>query len=293
MNRKTLLVLASSLLTLVLSPALLHAQGGPGPGGPPPFGGPRGGRGPGGFRVVGVEGCLTDGRPVPAGTPGVAATITHDRKEATFSGSVDHSSTETFYRDANGVTFTEITLPPMGSSKTSKTVICINDPNEHVRLVVDPANTSAREYKIPTPKSPSNSGPRPQFRNGQKPPNGGTNPNVTVVNPPAALPGAVTTDISSYCADAKTTEISRKAPDGTDTNERTYCPSLFLELHAQNSDARGITTTTAAISAATNSGNGNLGNPPIAYPLPSGYHVTVVTPGGRGRRNFQNQGGQQ
>jgi hypothetical protein len=290
MSRKVLFFLGCSILSLAVSPAFLRAQSGPPPGGPPPFGGPGGGfGGRGGFRVIGVEGCLGGGRPVPSGTSGYAASILRDRKEASFSGTpTDHSSTELSYRDNNGVTYTELTLPAFGGSQTSRTVICINDPNLHIRLVVNPANSTAREFQLPQP--PSNGGqPRngkPNGNNGQTPP---ANPNVTITHP--APPGAVSSEITTYCPDAQTTEITRTGPNGTATSERVFCPALRLELYSQNSDSHGISTTTATITA---TGTGvNLAALTVPYPLPSSYTVTVETPGRRGRRGPGGPGGPQ
>src|SRR5262245_59500018 len=133
MNRKAQAVLISAFAALAFSPALF-AQG---PLGPPPFGGFPGGRG--GFRVLGVEGCLQNGGHAPAGTPGYAAQVSHTRTEPVLNGNpVTVTNTYEAYRDNNGVSYQRMTLPPMGASKTSRTVICITDPNQQIRLVVDP-----------------------------------------------------------------------------------------------------------------------------------------------------------
>ncbi len=283
MNRKVLTFLACSVMVLSLSPALLHAQGGPPPGGPPPFGGPGGGGpGRGGFRVVGVEGCL-GGRPAPAGTPGYAASILRDRKEASLSGTpTDHSTTELSYRDNNNVTYTQLTLPAFGASQTPRTIICINDPNLHIRLVVNPADSTALEFQLPDRKPPfggrqgGNGGP-----NGPGPDNGAKTPppGVTVTHP--APPGAVASEISTYCPDAQTTQITRTTPDGPATDVRVDCPSLRLELYSQNSNTHGVSTTTATITA---TGTGvNLAGLAVPYPLPPNFTVKVA-PAGRGGR---------
>jgi hypothetical protein len=283
MIRKALIAIVCSLVVLAGSPALLRAQGGPPPG-PPPFGGPGGGRG--GFRVLGVEGCLTNSRPVPAGTPGFAASIVRDRKEASFSGTpTDRTNTELAYRDNNGVTYSEITLPALGS-RAAQTVICIDDPNLHIRLVVDPnpSKPTAREFQVPDRK-PRNGGQPPPFGNRGPNGNGGQNPppppgNVTITHP--APPSAVASEISTSCPDATTTQVARTGPDGMDTSLRVFCPSLRLELYSQDSNSHGVSTTTASITA-TGAGV-NLSTLTVPYPLPPNYAVTVVPPGPRGRR---------
>jgi len=300
MSRKVLL-LASSALILAAWPALIHAQGPGGP--PPPFPGGGRGFGGGGFKVVGVEGCLTNRRPVPSGTPGFAASITYDHKEASFNGAPpsDRSSTEQSYRDNSGVTYTLLTLPSFGKAQNPRTVICIDDPNLHIRLVVDPNpnKPTALEFQTPDRKAPSGNGQSPKFgnggpgRNAGNPPFGGPNGNANVSITHPAAPAAVAGEITTYCPDAQTTLITRKTPNGdTDTDERVYCPSLFLTLFTQNGNSHSVSTTTANITA-TGSGV-NLANLPVPYPLPSNFTVTMAKPRGgrRGSGGFSPNGAQ-
>ena len=281
MNRNAFVLGFFALVAPIVSPALLRAQGPP-PGGPPPFGGGFGrGRG---FRVLGVEGCLANGRRVPAGTPGFAAQVTRTELEPVLNGSpVTRTNTYESYRDNSGVTYQQITLPPMGGSGASRTVICISDPTLRIHLVVDPARMTARQFPFPPPPSWANGSATP---NGGAPPpwpngNGGnrpTPPGVTVTHP--APPSSIAGEIATYCPAATTTLTTRSRTVGgaaeTSTNERVFCPTLFVELYSQSNDPHRVSTTTATITA---TGTGvNLASLSVPYPLPGSYAVTVVTP---------------
>ena len=278
MNRKALIFLIGWAILLAISPGILDAQPGPGPQGPPPGGF---GRGAGDFQVLGVEGCLRNGWRVPSGAQGYAAHVVRERVEPVLGGSpITTTNAYESYRDNNGVSYLQVTLPAIGGSQSPRTVICIYDPKLNIRLVVDPANLTAREYKLPERRSSASRSSRPPSGNrGNRP----EPPGITHPAPPAAL----NAQISQYCPDAVTTAFTRNVTIGgnpaTLTSERVFCPSLALELYARNSSPRSVSTTTATISAVGS--QVDLTRLPVPYPLLNNYVVTKVEPRERRRRS--------
>ena len=188
MHVRRLVILACAISVLAVTAAPARAQGGPGRGrGPQGFGwGPEEG-----VRFLGAGGCFFGerdfGRNKQSSTP-YELSVQGVENLAVLNSTTPATHTDTYFmfRDSNGVTY----LETMRNSKTPKTLVCINDPANHVRFVVDLTDPvkyvgTALEFKLPERNFGSGKGPRPQQGNGgdgQNPPwNGKANSDVTRV----------------------------------------------------------------------------------------------------------------
>ncbi len=210
---------------IMVAAAPMWAQGGPG--------GPRG-RGPQGFgwgpedgvRFMGMGGCLF-GERGPGEKASAAYALTVQRVDlrpilGPPPSTTTHTDNYSIFRDANGVTYLETT-------RNSKTLVCINDPANHERYVVDltsPNAGTAVEFKLPQGKGPRP--PRGDAGNGQNPPwNGKANPNLTRVigATSAQIQNYVTSPPGSWfsaCTGLDLTAMRR----GQFQNVRIFCSSL-------------------------------------------------------------------
>ena len=281
MRRKSVMSLALGL-TLMMCSGVVLAQGGrPGPGGGPPDMGPRPfGDWPGdGVGLLGFRGDF--GNHVVTGAP-YSAEVTQEHTQPVAGGNPIHrTTTNKIYRDSQGRTRRELTLPAIGpyaSSGTPLQVVFINDPVSRTSYVLDPAKMTARKFTVPERKGGEN-GPRPPAddfngpnpRGDRKP-----DPNVTKTTLTSAAPAGCPTGT------AQGTQITRTIPAGSIGNDqpiqivnrRWFCPALSIDLKTETIDPlRGNSSMTVAVTST---------NEPAAsfFELPAGY--TVVDGPGKG-----------
>jgi hypothetical protein len=271
MDRKLLTVVAVSILALAAGAPFLSAQAGPPPG--PPLGPPRF-RGPGPQDGIGFLGFQMGPRGKTVTGAPYSAQVTSEFMQTLRDGNtIDRKNTSTFYRDSQGRTRREETLPAIGpysASGTPPQVIFINDPVAGVSYVLEPLHKTARKMVMPPPRNPGN------IAQGL-PPRGNRDPN--------------TANESFYGGNieglpTQGTRITRTIPAGGVGNQQAlktvsehwYSPDLSLDLQVKNTDPmRGTSTTTFS----------NLRrDPPDAslFEVPSDYTVQDAGRGPRGMR---------
>jgi hypothetical protein len=223
---------------------------------------------------VGFEAGL--GNQSVTGAP-YSATITSEFEQTLSDGNkIQRKSSTTVYRDGQGRTRREQSLPAIGqysASSTTPQAIFINDPVGAVNYVLDPAKKIARKMPRPNiqmlrggpggPGGPATAGPG---RGGPGGPGRGPGPGPAGAPPQGGVAGQrverrqdpnVTTDslgpknIEGILVQG--TRVTRTIPAGTVgnqspiqvTSERWYSPDLQLNLSVKNVDPmRGTTTTT-------------------------------------------------
>jgi hypothetical protein len=283
--------LAASMLALLVSAGSVLAQSGPG--GPSP-GGPRrfapGAFGPGGRGFgFGVEGCLNSGKVVVG--QGYTGTLAYESVKPVLNGApIDHTTTETIARDNDGRTQLDITLPPFPNAPqgSPRQVICINDPVAGFGYVLDPANMTARQFKLHQgkPKPGNIQGGAGQIQppgpgDSLRPPKG-PNPNVTTVTLNASsAPAGIQSECPGVTGTQKTRTVTipgnnGQAPSIQIVTTRWYCPAFSMNLQTQTSDPlQGISTRTITIT----------GGGPAAISVPTGYKIITAGTGGFGSRS--------
>jgi hypothetical protein len=224
----------------------------------------------GGIGLLGFEAAL--GNRVVTGEP-YSAQVTVKHTETLAGGtSIDRKNAFLVYRDSQGRTRRELTLPAIGSYKAAgepPKVIFINDPVAGVRYVLDPQRKTARRFNLTQPTPPANPG-RPSQQGSR------TNPDVT------------TTSLGSKTLDGiyvQGTQITRTIPtDRIGNNKpikivstRWYSPDLRINVETMLQDPlRGNTTLSLT--------NINRDEPDAAlFTVPAGY--TVQEGSFRGRRH--------
>lgn len=260
MNRKWLV--GSTFSILVLGSSLLYAQSrgvpfvGPGPGNDITF--------------MGFQAGL--GNQVVTGAP-YSATVTSEFQQTLSDGNkIDRKTVTTVYRDSQGRTRREQTLPAIGqySASTAPQAIFINDPVAGVSYVLDPAKMIARKMSMgPGPGRGGRGGPGPG-RGGRGGPGGnaGSNPNPNVTTESLG-----TQNIEGILVQG--TRVTRTVPAGAMGNqnpihvasERWYSSQLQLNVLVKNDNPAGGLNTTAL-------SNINTGEPnPTLFQVPSGYSI--------------------
>jgi hypothetical protein len=169
---------------------------------------------------------------------------------------IERKTTTTVYRDGQGRTRREQTLPAIGpyaaSSGDTPQAIFINDPVEGINYVLNPNRMIAR--KMPRPKiQPLQGGPKPNLGNNQ--PQANTE-RVTRLQQRRQDLNVTTESLGSQNIEGilvQGTRVTRTIPAGTVgnqdpikvTSERWYSPELQINLLVKNVDPmRGTTTTT-------------------------------------------------
>lgn len=277
-------VVSAGALVLLGVAAPGFAQGGPGSG-------PRG-RGPGGFgwgredgvRFLGAGGCFFGEREFGKQKSSTPYELSVERVDVRPvlgppPGSTTHNDNYSMFRDTNGVTYLETT-------RNSKTLVCINDPTNHVRFVVTltaPNTGTALEFKLPTftPRS----GPRPPHPNGgngQNPPSGKFSADVTHLKDatPSLIGSYVSLPPGSWftaCTGLDLTSIKR----GQFQSVRIFCSSLGVDLYTATTGPYGDSTVTATIVTPPDTLTLPQYSPGQTPPLPVG--ITIKTVSGRGR----------
>lgn len=268
MNRKGLAVFAFCIL--MLGNSRLHAQSGN-----VPFVGP----GPGNdIFFVNFESGL--GNKVVTGAP-YSATVTSEFHQTLADGNkIDRKTTTTVYRDSQGRTRSEQTLPAIGqySASNPPQAIFINDPVAGVSYVLNPANMTYRKMTMRA-GGPGRGGPGPG-RGGRGPGgNAGTNPNV------------ITESLGSQSIEGNLvqgTRNTRTVPAGTMgnqnpiqvTSEQWYSSQLQLNLLVKNNNPAGGQNGTTLSNITTSDPD------PSLFQVPSGYTLQPPPngPAFRGRR---------
>jgi hypothetical protein len=283
MQRKWLFIIGCCLATLLMCSAGSYAQGPRrGPGGAGPDLGPRSfGGWPGdGIGLLGFGGNF--GNKVVTGQP-YSAQVTYEHIQPVAGGNpIDRKTTNVIYRDSQGRTRRELTLPAIGpyaASGNPPQVVFINDPVAGVSYVLDPTKMTARKFSLPqrpggngprTPGDAGPTGPRPDRKN---------DPNVTtstLTSPPP--PGCPTGTVQG-------TQITRTIPQGQIGNDqpiqiinrRWYCPALSIDLKTETIDPLHGNSNVLVTITSTN-------EPAISFfEVPQGYTIED-SPRGRGGR---------
>jgi hypothetical protein len=280
-TRKKLMLLVSAVALLGLPISLLQAQRGPGPG---PWSGPGGGFGWGpenGVRVLGAGGCFFEERGLAKkSSDAYSLSVVRSETRAVLSGTpTPHTENYTVVHDVNGVTYVETT-------RNSKTLVCVNDPANHVRYLVTltaPNTGTALEFKEP-PKPPRfGNGQPPQGQNPPRKPNPDVTrfPNVTLAQvladvPAGELPPSPFVPASAW-ASCTTFDVTLMT-HGKSQNARVFCSTLGVNLYTLMSDPFMKSTVAATITVPP----GTV-TPPLTYPFPGTITVTVFKGGPRGR----------
>ena len=178
-----------------------------------------------------------------------SAQVTSEFQQTLGDGNkIERKTTTTVYRDGQGRTRREQTLPAIGpysASAEAPRAIFINDPVAGVTYVLDPARKIARKMYRPTMQPGPRTGPGVRKGgNAQRPNARGRDSNVTT-----ELLG--NQNIEGLLVQG--TRVTRAIPAGTVgnqqpiriTSERWYSPDLKLNLQVKNTDPmRGSNTTT-------------------------------------------------
>ena len=194
---------------------------------------------------VGFEAGL--GNQTVTGAP-YSAQITSEFEQTLPDGNkINRKTTTTIYRDGQGRTRREQTLPAIGpyaASTTAPQAIFINDPVGGATYVLDPVHKTAR--KMPRPNFQGGPG-GPGGGPGGPPPGNGPRPQTANVN----TESLGTQNIEGFLVQG--TRVTRSIPAGAVgnqqpmlvTNERWYSPKLQLDLVVKTIDPmRGTSTTT-------------------------------------------------
>jgi hypothetical protein len=178
-----------------------------------------------------------------------------------------HNYNYSIFRDTDGVTYLQTT-------RNSKTLVCINDPANHARYVVDltsPNSGTAVEFKLPQRNPGFGNGPRAPRGNAGNGPNprwsAKTNPDFT------RLAGATSqAQIQPYAGSTSSSTVQswlNTCTGGLDVTEikrgqfqsvRIFCSSLGVNLYTSTSGPYETSTVTATIVT-----------PPAALQLPIQY----------------------
>jgi hypothetical protein len=190
----------------------------------------------GGIGLLRFEAAL--GNRVVTGEP-YSAQVTVEHTETLADGTgIDRKNTFMVYRDSQGRTRRELTLPAIGNYTAAgepPQAIFINDPVAGVRYVLDPQRKTARRFSMPQGTPPANRVQRLRQRNR-------SNPNVT------------TSSLGSKTLEGvyvQGTQITRTIPAGRIGNSkpieivttRWNSPDLSINVQTTLQDPlRGITT---------------------------------------------------
>jgi hypothetical protein len=266
MRTKSLVLLTCAFAIVTAGSGRLAAQA------PPPRFGP-GGFGPGpqdGIGFLGFEAGI--GNQVVTGEPYSAQLVTEHSAVLADGNQIDRKTTMNIYRDGQGRTRREQTLPAIGSYTASGTppqAIFINDPVAGVAYVLDPVHKTARQFTLPKPRQPRpNAGQ--QFQRGNADANSSTSSLGSKTMEGLLVQG---------------TQFTRTIPAGRIGNAqpihvvstRWYSSELNVNVRTENADpSQGSTVTSLT--------NVSRGEPdPTFFQLPADY--TLQTANARkGRR---------
>jgi hypothetical protein len=232
------------------------------------------------------------GNRVVTGAP-YSAQVTSEFEQTLADGNkIDRKTVTTVYRDGQGRTRREQTLPAIGrySATDAPKAIFINDPVAGVSYVLDPTRKTARKIVMPKfERGPGRGGkpPLPKELAGPKGPGGGNGPRRQNANITTESLGSQ--NIEGVLVQG--TRVTRTIPAGTVgnqdpiqvTSERWYSPDLQLNLLVKNVDPlRGTNTTTLSnISRAEAD--------PTLFQVPSDYTIQDASKG-KGPRGFNRKG---
>jgi hypothetical protein len=283
MSQKRMAVLGWTLAVMTICASRLPAQSTPT--GPPAGGTGQGLSGPaplrrfgqwpqGGIGLLGFEAAL--GNRVVMGEP-YSAQVTVEHRETLADGTIiDRKNTFMVYRDGQGRTRREMTLPAIGSYVAAgepPKAIFINDPVAGVRYVLDPQRKTARRFNL-RQGAPANS-----IRTLQR---NRSNPNVT------------STSLGSKTMEGlyvQGTQITRRIPAEKIGNNkpievvttRWYAPDLSTNLQITIHDPLRGNTLLSLTNISRDEPDASL------FEVPTGY--SVQTGGFQNRRRGSVRGG--
>jgi hypothetical protein len=288
MRRNSLVLLTCALAVLAAGSGRLTAQGPP-PGGPPPRFGPGGGFGPGpqdGIDFLGFGAGIST--QVVTGTPYSAQVVTEHTATLADGNQIDRKTTMNVYRDGQGRTRRELTLPAIGSYTVSGAppmVVFINDPVAGVAYVLDPANKTAHQFTLPAPRPPRPNNSQPQQGNADPVQDAVRNALDSAL---ASVRNSSTTSLGSKTIEgvlAEGTQVTRTIPAGRIGNAqpihvvstRWYSSELKVNVRTETNDpAQGNSVTSLT--------NINRSEPdPTLFQLPADYTLQTANPR-KGRR---------
>jgi hypothetical protein len=198
-----------------------------------------------------------------------SAQVTSEHFQPLSNGNqIDQKTNTTIYRDGQGRTRVEETLPfgPQGTNSNPRQIIRINDPVAGFSYILDANSKTARKSALPQWK--------PFGANGQPPRRGNPNPNANTQSLGGQTLGGVYAEGTQITRTIPAGQIGNAAPIQIVT-KRWYSADLGVNVQTETTDpTHGNTSVTL--------NNISRGEPDASlFQIPSDY--TVVDAGGRGR----------